>query len=240
MCTGVVSSAPFCYHSLMRILVAEDEKKIAGFMRKAPGGAGLRGGPGRDGDDAYELATSQSYDVIVLDIMLPGRDGLSILRQLRERHNTVPVILLTARARTRRAPRRAQPGRRRLRHQAVLHGGADRAGAGRDPPGLRRDSSACCRPTTWSSTSSPARCKVGERAVELTAREFGLLEYLMRSPGRVYTRTQIPRARLGLRLRPQHQPGRRVHPAAAQEAGPRRRAPFIETVRGVGYRFRRP
>ena len=50
-----------------------------------------------DGDDALHLATTVPYDALVLDIMLPGRDGLSVLRQLRERRNGVPVLLLSAR-----------------------------------------------------------------------------------------------------------------------------------------------
>jgi CheY-like chemotaxis protein len=67
----------------MKVLLVEDDRKIASCD---------------DGDDGYLLATTQPYDVIVLDIMLPGRDGLSILRNLRELKNTVPVILLTARS----------------------------------------------------------------------------------------------------------------------------------------------
>src|SRR6478609_12033562 len=81
----------------VRILVVEDEKKIAHFIRKALREAGFVVDVSHHGDEAFELANSTPFDAIVLDVMLPGRDGLSIVRQLRERRNSVPVLLLTAR-----------------------------------------------------------------------------------------------------------------------------------------------
>ena len=223
----------------MRILVAEDEKKIAGFIRKALEEQGYSVDSAADGDRAYELATSQSYDVIVLDIMLPGRDGLSILRQLRERHNTVPVIVLTARAELNERLEGLNLGADDYitkpffmeelvaRVQAVL-----RRASG-EKLSLLQAGDLVVNLITREVT-------VGERAAELTSREFGLLEYLMRSPGRVYTRTQILEhvwsydfdTNTNLidvyvqRLR------KKLDPAGEQ--------PFIETIRGVGYRFRRP
>ena len=82
----------------MNVLVVEDEKRIASFVRKGLEEQGFAVELSVDGDEAYRLASTRPYDAIVLDIMLPGRDGLSILRNLRQRRNTVPVILLTARA----------------------------------------------------------------------------------------------------------------------------------------------
>ena len=82
----------------VKILLVEDEAKIADFARKGLEEAGLIVDHADYGDDGYRLATTGSYDAIVPDIMLPGRDGLSILRQLREKKNAVPVILLTARS----------------------------------------------------------------------------------------------------------------------------------------------
>ncbi|MBU2552124.1 MAG: response regulator [Proteobacteria bacterium] len=80
----------------MKALLIEDDKKIASFVKKALKECGFVADHSDDGDDGHFLATSQAYDVIVLDIMLPGRDGPSILRSLRGARNTVPVILLTA------------------------------------------------------------------------------------------------------------------------------------------------
>jgi DNA-binding response OmpR family regulator len=81
----------------MKILLIEDEKKIASFIRKGLEAQGFVVDVSHDGNEGFTVATTRPYDAIVLDIMLPGRDGLSILRSLRERKMSVPVILLTAR-----------------------------------------------------------------------------------------------------------------------------------------------
>ena len=81
----------------MRVLVVEDEKKTASFVRKALQAESFAVDVMANGEDALLAAKATPFDVIVLDIMLPGRDGLSVLRQLRERKNTTPVLLLSAR-----------------------------------------------------------------------------------------------------------------------------------------------
>ena len=81
----------------MKILVLEDDKKLAGLVRKGLETRGFAVDFCDNGDDAYALASTRSYDALVLDIMVPGRDGLSILRNLRERRITVPVVMITAR-----------------------------------------------------------------------------------------------------------------------------------------------
>ena len=78
----------------MRVLVVEDEKKTASFIRKALQAEGFAVDVCHNGDDAWAAARTTPFDAIVLDIMLPGRDGLSLLRQLRERKNATPVLLL--------------------------------------------------------------------------------------------------------------------------------------------------
>src|ERR1019366_8607357 len=81
----------------MRVLVVEDEKKTASFVRKALQADSFAVDVMANGEDALLAAAGTPFDAIVLDIMLPGRDGLSMLRQLRERKNTTPVLLLSAR-----------------------------------------------------------------------------------------------------------------------------------------------
>ena len=81
----------------MRVLVVEDEKKTASFVRKALQNEGFAVDICTNGDDALTAAGNTPFDGIILDIMLPGRDGLSVLRQLRERGNRTPVLLLSAR-----------------------------------------------------------------------------------------------------------------------------------------------
>ncbi len=81
----------------MRILVAEDEKKIARLVRKGLAEQGYTVDVCHRGDDALAMASTEPYDAVILDIMLPGRDGLSVLRMLREKKMAVPVMFLTAR-----------------------------------------------------------------------------------------------------------------------------------------------
>ena len=81
----------------MRILVVEDEKKIATFVQRGLKECGFVVDVVHRGDEALDIILDHPFDAVVLDIMLPGRDGLSILRVLRERGNCVPVLVLTAR-----------------------------------------------------------------------------------------------------------------------------------------------
>jgi DNA-binding response OmpR family regulator len=81
----------------MRVLLVEDQPKTASFIRKALLAEGFAVDRAEDGETALTLARTTPFDAIVLDIMLPGRDGLSVLRVLRERRVTTPVLLLSAR-----------------------------------------------------------------------------------------------------------------------------------------------
>ena len=222
----------------MRVLVVEDERKIAGFVRQGLEEQGFTVEVCGNGNDAYALATSQSFDVIVLDIMLPGRDGLSVLRSLRERHNTVPVILLTA---------RAEPNER----VEGLNLGADdyltkpfyieeliariqalRRRATGEALSVRQVGDLVANLLT-------RQVRRGAREIELTAREFNLLDHLMRSPGRVYTRTQLLEQVWGYDFDPETNLVdvniRRLRKKIDEDSA----APLIETVRGVGYRIRK-
>src|SRR3977135_4328503 len=81
----------------MRILVVEDEKKLASFLRKGLVEESMVVDLVYDGDEAFDRIFGETYDAIILDIMLPQRDGLSILREMRRRHINTPVLLLSAR-----------------------------------------------------------------------------------------------------------------------------------------------
>jgi DNA-binding response OmpR family regulator len=188
-----------------------------------------------DGDEGYQFASTQQYDAIVLDIMLPGRDGLSILQNLRKRANGVPVLLLTA---------RTELGER----VEGLNLGADDY---MTKPFYIEELIARLHALTRRASgerasilqSGPLRVDLLERevfvddaAVRLTTREFNVLEYLMRSPGRVLTRTQILEHVWGYdfdiatNLIDVHIQRLRKKLGADASA-------LIETVRGVGYRF---
>ncbi|MGZ5568912.1 MAG: response regulator, partial [Limisphaerales bacterium] len=81
----------------MRVLVVEDERKTASFIRKALQAESFAVDVAGDGNDALVMANSTAFDAIVMDIMLRGREGLSVLRQLRDKKNLTPVLLLSAR-----------------------------------------------------------------------------------------------------------------------------------------------
>ena len=174
----------------MRVLIAEDQKKLAGFVRKALAEAGFTVDVVHDGDEALELATTRPYDGLVLDIMLPGRDGLSLLRLLRARHIATPALFLTAR------------GEVSERIEGLELGADDYVAKPFDMAELVARVKALVR----RSASQPAGLlRVGDltldlmrrhvtrgaRRIELTPREYGLLEFLARTPGRVVSRTQI-------------------------------------------------
>lgn len=82
----------------MRLLLAEDEAKVAAHVRQGLCAEGYAVDVARDGDEALWLAEAHPYDALILDVMMPGKDGLTVVRQLRRRQNQTPVILLTSRA----------------------------------------------------------------------------------------------------------------------------------------------
>lgn len=174
----------------MRILVVEDEKKVAAFLRKGLEQETYTVEVANNGKRALELALSEPYDLLILDLLLPGLDGISVLRELRRQHVAMPVLILTARkevddrvsgldagaddylvkpfafsellARIRALLRRQGPDRSTILQMADL-------------------------------TVDPVTHRVarGEREIELTPREYAVLDYLLRNAGRVMTRTLI-------------------------------------------------
>ena len=174
----------------MRVLIVEDEKRTAAFIRKALQEEGLAADVLHNGVDAQAAIEGTSFDVIVLDVMLPGRDGLNILRQLRERRNTTPVLLLSAR------------GEISERVEGLNAGADDYL----PKPFALAELVARVRALGRRATESKAtvlkvadlsldtitrQAKRGGNSIELANREHRLLEYLMRSPGRVCPRMAI-------------------------------------------------
>jgi DNA-binding response OmpR family regulator len=174
----------------MRILVVEDERKIANFIQKGLKEFGFAAENVGRGDEALEIILDNPFDAVVLDIMLPGRDGLSVLRALRERSNAVPVLILTARGQI-------------SEKVAGLDLGADdylakplaiEELAARLRALIRRQTGeTLVRYRTQDLTLDVATriAQRGNRRIDLTGREFALLECLMRAPGRVFTRPQL-------------------------------------------------
>ncbi|OQW96485.1 MAG: DNA-binding response regulator [Verrucomicrobia bacterium A1] len=222
----------------MRVLVVEDERKIAGFIRQGLEEQGFNVEVCGNGDDAFTLATTRPYDAIVLDIMLPGRDGLSILRVLRERKNTVPVVLLTARSELNERVDGLNLGADDYLTKpfyieelvARIHAVTRR---------IRDGQFSILQVDDLVVDLMTRKVKRGERKVELTSREFSLLERLMSMPGRVFTRTQLLEHVWGYDFDPETNLVdvniRRLRKKVDEET----EHPLIETVRGVGYRIRK-
>ncbi len=220
----------------MEILVVEDEAGIADFLERGLGAEGYGVRVAGDGIVGEEMAMEREVGLVVLDRMLPGRDGIEVLKAIRRARPALPVILLTARARSptgsrgsTSAPPTTSPSRSPSR--SCWRG----FGPTCDTPaaGPRRRSPPPGSDSTWS-----AARRRGASEVRLPEREAALLGHLMRHAGRVCTREEILAAVWGY----EHDPGTNV---VQVYIGYLRRkldlpdspAP-IETVRSVGYRLR--
>jgi DNA-binding response OmpR family regulator len=174
----------------MRVLVVEDEKKTASFIRKALQAEGFAVDVCHNGDDGLAAARTAPFDAIVLDIMLPGRDGLSLLRQLRERQNNTPVLLLSARGEVNERVEGLNAGADDyLPKPFVIAELVARVRALGRRGGESRPVVLRLADLTLDTITHEARRR--DVAIELTAREYRLLEFLMRSPGRICGRMAI-------------------------------------------------
>lgn len=221
----------------MRILVVEDQPQIAGFIQSGLEENGFVVKTCRTGEKGFELASTEPFDAMVLDIMLPGRDGLSVLRGLRERSVTLPIMLLTARNELNERIEGLNLGADDYltkpffveelvaRLQALMRRSSGQTLNIFQVDDLRLD-------------LNTRQAKRGERNIKLSQREFSLLRYLMRSPGRVFSRSQICEHVWDTHF----DTGTNMVDVAVtrlrkkiEEKG---EAKLIEAVRGVGYRIK--
>lgn len=222
----------------MKVLLVEDERKIASFIRKGLEAQGFVVTVAADGDEGFALATGAPHDVAVLDIMLPGRDGLSILRTLRERRIPLPVILLTARGELNERLEGLNLGADDYLTKpfhieeliARIHAVARRA-AGTSQSLLVVDDLKMNLLTREVTRDG--------RPIALTPRAFSLLEHLMRSPGRVLTRAEICERVWNYHFDPETNLVDVYIQRLRREVDEGATSKLIETIRGVGYRIRR-
>jgi two-component system OmpR family response regulator len=174
----------------MRLLLVEDDAKLADAVCRGLRGEGYAVDHAADGEAAIADAHVWDYDAVILDLMLPRRDGFDVCRTLRRRGDGVPILMLTARARVGDRIRGldagaddylAKPfdfGELLARVRALI-----RRGPSERAPTLR----------VGDLMVDPARhlVTVGGTEVELTAREFSVLEYLARHPGELISRTRL-------------------------------------------------
>ena len=173
----------------MRLLVVEDEARVRSFLRRGFAEAALTVDEAADGEAALERALCHPYDAIVLDLMLPGRGGFEVLRELRARGCRTPVLILTARDEVEDRVRGLDAGaddylvkpfafaELLARVRALLRRGAP--------------APALLRVGDLEVDLARRRAARGGRPLDLTAREFALLAYLARHAGEVVTRTMI-------------------------------------------------
>jgi len=174
----------------MRVLVVEDEKKTASFIRKALQSEGFVADVLSNGNDALTAVSSTGFDVLVLDIMLPGRDGLSIVRQMRERQIHTPVLLLSARGAVGEKVEGLNSGADDyLAKPFALEELIARVRAlTRRQPEQRGPMLQVADLTLNTMTREVQR---GGQSIDLAQREYLLLEFLMRSAGRICGRMLI-------------------------------------------------
>jgi DNA-binding response OmpR family regulator len=217
---------------MRRILIAEDEPRIASFLEKGLRANGFTTTVTEDGRDALDLADSEDFDLLILDVGLPGRDGFSVLRELRERGRRLPVVILTARDSVEDTV-------------AGLEGGADdyvpkpfrfEELLARVRARLREDhvaESTVLRVGDASLDLRTRRLTVGARTVELTAREFAMADMFFRHPGQVLSREQLLSHVWGY----DYDPGSNIVEVYVRYLRQKLGEEWITTVRGMGYRL---
>ncbi len=217
---------------MSRVLVAEDEARIASFVEKGLRASGFTPTVVGDGATALDLALSGEFDLLILDIGLPAMDGFTVLRRLRQGRATLPVIILTARDSV-------------TDTVAGLEGGADdyiskpfrfEELLARVRLRLRDERSpevTVIRHGNLALDLRTRRASLGARTIDLTAREFLLTEVFLRNPGQVLSREQL----LSLVWGYHFDPGSNVVDVYVRYLRRKVGHSRIETVRGMGYRL---
>ncbi|HEY7195339.1 MAG TPA: response regulator transcription factor [Gemmatimonadales bacterium] len=217
---------------MTRILIVEDEVRVASFLEKGLRAAGFTTTSAHDGPGALALALSDEFDLVVLDLGLPGMDGVDVLRALRASERRVPVIILSARDELDEKIHGLELGaddyvtkpfsfeellarvRARLRGTGTSEATVLRAG----PIAL---------------DLRTRRASVRDESIELSAREFGLLEAFLRHPGQVLSREQLLSRVWGYDF----DPGSNVVDVYVGYLRRKLGAEHFTTVRGAGYRL---
>jgi two-component system copper resistance phosphate regulon response regulator CusR len=217
---------------MARILIAEDEARISSFIKKGLTSNGYSVSVVADGVTAYDYASTGEFDLMVLDIGLPGIDGFEVLRRLRAANNPIGVIILTARDSVQDTVSGLEGGaddympkpfrfeellarvRRRLATERVVEATTLSCG------GLELD-------------LRTRQAKVGDRTVDLSAREFALAETFLRHPGQVLSREQLLSHVWGYDF----DPGSNVVDVYVRYLRRKLGADRFTTLRGMGYRL---
>ncbi len=219
----------------MRILLVEDDSVISSFVVKGLKEAGLAVDHAADGEDGLHLALTGSYDVVIVDLMLPKRDGLSLITELRHEKPAIPVMILSARRTVDDRVKGLQTGSDDYLTKPFAFSE------------LLARVQALIRRTTGA--ASPTRLSVGDLSMDLLSRqtvradatidlqpkEFALLEYLMRNAGRVVSKTMIMEHVWDLNFDPQTNIVEARVSRLRDKIDKNYERKLIHTVRGAGY-----
>jgi len=218
-----------------RLLIAEDEPRLAAFLEKGLRAAGFATTVVSDGAGASAMAKDEDFDLLVLDLGLPKRDGLDVLRDLRAAGNRMPVIILTARDDTSDRIAGLEAGaddyigkpfhfeELAARIRARLR---DESGSSEERHQITEGGITLDLRTRWVTT--------GSTTVELSAREFELLRTFLEHPNQVLSREQLLAHVWGY----DYDPGSNVVDVYVGYLRRKLGSDAFETVRGVGYRYR--
>ena len=217
-----------------RILIAEDADRISSFISKGLDAAGFSTTVAASGDQALALLTSAEFDLLILDIGLPGKDGYQVMNELRGTGNNIPIIVLTARDSVDDTV-------------ASFDGGADDYMS--KPFSFEELLVRVKRRIHKPSETKPAentlshsgieldllarRLRVDSKEFELTAREFTMLEMFLKNPNQVLSREQLLSRVWGLA----HDPGSNVVDVYVRYLRQKLGNDRIQTVRGMGYKL---
>ncbi len=176
----------------MRLLVIEDEAKVARALNDGLSREGYEVTVARTGEEGYYLLDSAPFDLVVLDLMLPGRDGLEVLATMRSRDRRIPVLIVTARDAVEDRVIGLDAGAddylvKPFAFAELLARIRALSRRGRADPPVR------LKVSDLEVDASARRVTRGGRTLDLTAREFELLEYLVRNGGRVVSREMLAR-----------------------------------------------
>lgn len=180
------------YNNRMKILVVEDDEKIAGFLAKGLKESGFLSDVVDNGVDALDAFNTTSYDLIILDIMLPKMNGLEVLNEIRKSSNSIPVLVLSAKRTVEDKVLGLQKGADDYLEKPFAFSEL----LARVQVLLRRNNPQKAAPTELSSHGIKIDLLKREvtrdgKVIELQAKEFALLEYFLRNPDRVLTKTMI-------------------------------------------------
>jgi len=174
----------------MKVLVVEDEHKIAGSIKKGLEQEKMAVDVAYDGNEGFDLATTEDYDVIVLDLMLPGMDGLEICKKLREGGNHTAILILTAKGQVEDRVKGLDVGAddylpKPFAFAELL---ARIKALGRRP---KKNLGLVLRVEDLSLNTGSYEVKRAGKKISLSKKEFSLLEYMMRQSGKILSKDEI-------------------------------------------------